>query len=83
MKKKTECFTVVGKFRDANIPNWNVRCHSMDEAEMELDHLRKTIAGLSLLAIFTPEGAKHCYDCMGNYVFTILADDCKSLGIKP
>jgi hypothetical protein len=83
MKKQTECFTVVGKFRDANIPNWNVRCNSIEQAEMELDHLSKTIAGLSLLAIFTREGAKQCYDRMGNYIFTIMADDCKNLGLKP
>jgi hypothetical protein len=83
MKKQTECFTVVGKFRDTNIPNWNIKCHSMNQAEMELDHLSKIIAGLSLLAIFTREGAKHCYNAKGEYAFTILAESCKQFGLKP
>lgn len=49
----------------------------------QINHWSKQFAGISSLAIFTPQGEKVCFDAMGNYQFTIPEETCKNLNIKP
>ena len=76
-------YTVVGKFKDSNMPKWKVKAETKAAAYHETQHISRTLAGLSSIAVYTPEGDKHCYDGAGEYLFTILAKDCASLGLKP
>lgn len=75
-------FTARATFMN-NVPQLKEKCLTEEKASATISNWSKTKAGITSLNIFTPEGAKHTFDAAGNYRFTVSAEICQRMKIKP
>lgn len=70
-------------FEDKNSPLLRQECQNELQAIAQILYWVKTKAGIKIMDYFTPQGDKVCFDRDGNYFFTVTAETCKDLNLKP
>jgi hypothetical protein len=75
-------YTCKLKFKDNNIPDLIQIEKTESLAISTINHWSKQFAGISSMCFFTPENDCICFGRNANYVFTIPAENCKTLELK-